>query len=286
MTNWTELTARAGVASHLLIGWIFWDPRAIANYEALGVPNGAGYYVASRGGPLAPAGADAVAAAFYSINPVFLKMALDLCAEHTDWESAMLARDEAVTVGLAEVDPSLPAAVGEFADRLWQTADSVSGAGRVLFAAHRERHRPDDPALSAWLAVNCLREWRGDTHWALCVTHDLGMVEVGILHNSFMGYEADWIPRSRGADDETLDSAWNRLTELGLAEDRTVNAAGRSLRDQIESRTDELSSVLWQTLGESVTVALCEVIEAHTDALTARIDATAGESWMPAIRSR
>jgi hypothetical protein len=48
MTDWTELTARASFASHRLIGWIYWDPRAIELYTALGVPNGLGYYAASR----------------------------------------------------------------------------------------------------------------------------------------------------------------------------------------------------------------------------------------------
>jgi hypothetical protein len=52
MTDWTELTARASFASHRLIGWIYWDPRAIELYTALGVPNGLGYYAASRAAPL------------------------------------------------------------------------------------------------------------------------------------------------------------------------------------------------------------------------------------------
>ena len=56
MTDWTALAQRASRASHDLVGWIFWDQRAIDNYAALGVPDGAGYYVATRLGPVAGAG--------------------------------------------------------------------------------------------------------------------------------------------------------------------------------------------------------------------------------------
>ena len=46
--------------------------------------------------------------------------------------------------------------------------DCSPSAGRVLFAAHRQWPRPiDDDVLSAWLALNCIREWRGDIHWAI-----------------------------------------------------------------------------------------------------------------------
>ena len=53
MTNWRDLSARASLASHWLIGWIYWDPDAITLFTALGVPNGLGYYItpAIVGGP-------------------------------------------------------------------------------------------------------------------------------------------------------------------------------------------------------------------------------------------
>jgi len=286
MTDWAALSARAGISSHRLVGWIFWDPRGIANYEALGVPDGFGYYVATRSGPLAPAGAGAVAAAFYSISPAYLTASLDLCAQHTDWESAILARDGAVVPGLTEIDPDLPGRLAEMEKTLWAAADQIPSAGRTLFAAHRDRARPEDRALSSWLAVNCLREWRGDTHWALCLANGLGMVEVGILHNSYMGYETDWIPRSRGADDAMLDAAWQSLGVLGLADGREVNDAGRQLREEIEVRTDELCVAIWQAVGSDATIGLCDLIDEHEADFMARVEATAGSGWMPAVRAR
>ena len=54
--DWTELRRLCGFESHRLVGWIYWDPTAIANYAALGVPDGLGYYIATRAAPLAAGG--------------------------------------------------------------------------------------------------------------------------------------------------------------------------------------------------------------------------------------
>ena len=70
--------------------------------------------------------------------------------------------------------------------------------GRVLAAAHLRMPRPTDHVLAGWHAVNCLREWRGDTHWALVVAAGLTGVEASIVHNAWLGYEPDWLPKSRG----------------------------------------------------------------------------------------
>lgn len=80
---WVHRSRRASLASHRLVGWIFWDPVAIGNYAELGVPDGLGYYIATRGAPLAAAGNQAVTAAFGSIHPDFVAFALDHCRAHT-----------------------------------------------------------------------------------------------------------------------------------------------------------------------------------------------------------
>jgi len=287
MTDFAALAQRASRASHDLVGWIFWDPRAIENYAALGVPDGVGYYIATRMGPIAGAGNDAAVATAYSINATFLAMALDLCREHTDFESAMRARDDAVVPGLIEIDPSIPDALGAMDEPLWAVVDGLHNGGRALFAAHRERPRPgpDESVLSAWLAVNCLREWRGDTHWALCVAADLNSAEVGLLHNVMVeGYEAEWIARSRGSDDAAIEEGWARLEAKGFTADRRFTDEGRRFRVDLEDRTDEICGQMWEALGEVRTVELCEIMEPHHATCLARVDATAGPNWMPAAR--
>jgi hypothetical protein len=286
MTDWTDLSARASFASHRLIGWIYWDPGAIERYTALGVPDGFGYYVASRGAPLAPAGHQAVAAAFYSIHLGFIELCLAAAAQHTSFEDIIEARDLAVGEGLRTYAPDICDGLAAMGPALWQAADELPVSGRVLFAAHRQRPRPDDPVVSAWLAVNCIREWRGDTHFAVLAAHDLSGTQAGILHNAHLNYPEQWIPRSRGADDDALSLAMAGLEERGLAEDGRVNDAGLSLRAEIETTTDRLCERAWRLLGATGTQEYLDLVEPVGEELLARIDQTAGENWMPAARER
>ena len=285
MTNWRELSARASLASHRLIGWIYWDPDAIARYTALGVPNGLGYYIASRAAPLASSGNDAVVAAFYSIRKEFIDLCLDEARKHTTFEDAYRVRNEAVARGLREYAPEIVVPLGELAANLWDAADSLPLARHPLYAVHRSWPRcQDDAALSAWLAVNCIREWRGDTHFALLASHEISGVQAGLLHDAFLGYPGDWIPRSRGADDAQLEQAWVALDERGFVSDGRINAAGLAFREQIEDTTNELCEKAWRNLGEDLTLKYVELIEPVGHKFLARIDATAGENWMPAAR--
>lgn len=285
MTDWLDLGARAAFASHRLIGWIYWDPGAIERYTALGVPAGLGY-LASRGAPLAPAGHQAVAAAFYSIHPGFIEIAIDLANEHTTFEAITDARDEAVGIGLREYVPEICDGLAALEAPLWAAADGLSASGRVLFAAHRQWRRSEDPLVNAWLAVNCIREWRGDTHFALLAAADLTGTQAGLLHDAHLNYPGEWIPRSRGADDEAITTALDDLERRGLASDGRVNAAGLALREQIERSTDELCTAAWRLLGEAHTVELLDLVEPVGERLLTRIDETAGPNWMPAARRR
>ncbi|MEY4009529.1 MAG: hypothetical protein RL644_970 [Actinomycetota bacterium] len=282
-----DLTRRASFASHRLLGWIFWDQRAKDNLAALGVPDGLGHYIVNRGAPLAPAGAEAVFAAFYTIKREFVRFAIEHAAPHiTDWHAVTAARDAAVRAGLEEMTPQVIEPLGELANDLWDTVDSLPASGRVLFAAHRAWPRPDDPAMSAWNALNCIREWRGDTHFGILLNDDIGIVEAGLLHDAWMGYPAQWIPRSRGADDTEIAAGLDALAARGFVTDGTVNEAGVAYRQQVEDRTDELCVRVWQRLGESATGTFLSLIEPVGDVYVARIDATAGENWMPAARPR
>lgn len=283
--DWIELGRRASFVSHRLIGWIYWDPRAIELNAALGIPNGLGYYVTSRAAPLLPAGADVIAAAFYSINPMAIRFAVDLAAEHTDWRAIYEARNQAVGEGLRQYAPEIVDGLSELGPEIWRAADELSESGRVLFAAHRSAPRVDDPLVSAWLGVNCLREWRGDTHFAVLLCEGIDRVQAGILHDAHLNY-GGWIPRSRGADDAALARAFADLESRGLAVDGVVNDAGLALRQRLEDRTDEISASMWRAVGESATRAFVDLVEPVGPLLLARIDETAGPDWMPAARER
>lgn len=284
-----QLTKRASFASHRLIGWIYWDPQAIANYEALGIPNGMGYYIATRAAPMMGAGNQAVTAAFGSIAPSFVEISLDLCRNHTTPQLAAGARDAAIKAGLEQYAPEIIGGLATMAPMLWDGVDRLPGMGRPLFAAHREWQRPSgddaiDKALSAWLAINCIREWRGDTHWAIQVAEGLSMIAAGVLDGAWREYDGDWLPKSRGADDDAIWAAKNELEARGFVTDGQVNAEGVAYRQSLEDRLDAITATAWETVGWNVTEALCVLVEPIGDRFMERVDQTAGPKWMPAGR--
>ena len=132
------------------------------------------------------------------------------------------ARDAAVVEGLQAHAPAIVEPLIELGPLLWPVVDALPAVGRVFFAAHRAVPRPEDPLLSGWHAVNCIREWRGDTHWALIAAADLDGPQASILHNAHMRYEADWLPRSRGIADDDIAVGLDALEARGLADRKST----------------------------------------------------------------
>jgi hypothetical protein len=282
---WLETSRRNARSVQTTIGWIFWDPGALTRYDQLGVPGALGY-IAARCAPLAPAGPDSVIAAFGSISPSGIRLAFDLVAASTTFEAVWAARDEAVVEGLATHAPAILEPLSVLGPRLWPVVDQLPTVGRVFFAAHLRMPRPDDPVLSGWHAVNCLREWRGDTHWGLTVCHGLTGVEASILHNAWLGYEVDWIPTSRGTEADELAEGWRALRQKGLARDQVVTADGIALRQHLEDETDGLTVLPWQLLGRDIADTFASDFEPPCELLLARVDLTAGPNYQPGSRIR
>lgn len=284
--DWIATTRRNARAVQTTIGWIFWDPGAVARLEALGLPGPLGY-IAARSAPLAPAGPDAVIAAFGSISPAGIRWALDLLEASTSTpEDVWHARDEAVLEGLAAHAPAIQDPLARLGPRLWPVVESLPTVGRVLFAAHLRMPRPLDPVLSGWHAVNCLREWRGDTHWALVAAAGLSGVEASIVHNAWLGYERDWLATSRGTDPADLAEGWASLQTKGLAADGEPTDAAVALRQRLEDDTDRHTVEPWVRLGAREAVRFAETFEPPCEALLARVDITAGSNYQPGSRLR
>lgn len=284
-TDWVAVAKRNSRSVQTTIGWIFWDPGAVARFEALGLPGPLGY-IAARSAPLAPAGPDAVIAAFGSISPLGIRMAFDLVAASTTFDAVWAARDEAVVVGLREHAPGIVEPLTARGPALWKVVDQLPSLGRVFFAAHLRMPRRSDPLLSGWHAVNCLREWRGDTHWALVAAAGLTGVEASILHNAWLGYERDWLARSRGSSPEEIDIGWKTLEEKDLARNGAVTSSAIGLRQQLEDSTDTATTLPWMLLGEADAIRFADELEPSCEFLMRRVDETAGPNYQPASRLR
>ena len=269
-----------------LIGWIFWDPGAVALYERLGLPGPLGY-IAARARPFAGAGAEATIAAFGSISPFAISAVFDHLASPDAFESFWSARNDAVLEGLATFTPGVDQELAWWAPRLWAIVDGLPTVGRTFFSAHLalDRH-VEQPALSGWLAVNALREWRGDTHWAIVAAAGLTGAEASVLHNEWLRYDNDWLSKSRGNDELTIATAWGSLEERGLAEGRTATNRGLALRQGIEDDTDRACSQIWRTLGDELSTSFAANFEPVCVTLLERVNETAGPNFQPASRER
>ena len=280
-----EVTRRNARSVQTTIGWIFWDPGAIRRHEALGLPGPLGY-IAARCAPMASAGPDAVIAAFGSISPIGIRLVFDILGRPERFDEACLARDVAVAEGLVAFAPSIVEPLSTLGPALWDVVDALPLVGRSFFGAHLARPRPVDPLLSGWHAINCLREWRGDTHWAIVIAEGYGHAEASILHNAWLGYERDWLARSRGTSDGDLAAGWASLEAKGLVVDGEVTDEGIAVRQGIEELTDERSSLVWELAGPSLSQRFAEQLEPACELLLRRVDETAGPNYQPASRIR
>jgi hypothetical protein len=285
VTDWTRIARRNARSVQTTIGWIYWDPGAAARLDALGLPGGLGY-IAGRCAPLGPAGPEAVVAAFGSISPLGIALALDAVERQTTFEEVWAARNEAVLEGLAAYAPDIEQPLAELAPHLWSVVDQLPRAGRVFFGAHLRMPRPVDPILSGWHAVNCIREWRGDTHWAIVAAAGLTGTEASIVHNAWIGYEKDWLPKSRGSSDDDTAAGWASLETRGFVTNGVVNHIGIELRQRIEDDTDRLTTTPWELLGETASNRFADEFEPPCERLLARVDLTAGTNYQPASRLR
>lgn len=297
--DWVAITRRNARSVQTTIGWIFWDPGAVARYEVLGLPGPLGY-IAARCAPFAGAGPEAVAAAFGSISPLGIAMAFDqLGGDAQAFRPFWYARDAAVVEGLLAHAPDILEPLVDLGPDLWAVVDRLPFTGRPFAASHLAMPRPEDPVLSGWHAVNVLREWRGDTHWAIVAARGLSGDEASILHNAWLGYDGDWLSLSRGNSPESIDEGWRRLASKGLADPgsesrgpdgggpgRSVTEDGLALRQWIEDETDRRTTLPWELLGEARSIELAERLEPPCELLLRRVDETAGERYQPASRRR
>jgi hypothetical protein len=280
-----DVTRRIARSIQTTIGWIFWDPGAVVRFEGLGLPGPLGY-IASRCAPLAGAGPEAVSAAFGSISQLGIALAFDVLKTPDRFMDFWLARDAAVLEGLRSFAPEIEGPLVQAGPGLWGVVDQLPRVGRVFFGSLLAVPRPTDPLLSAWHAVNALREWRGDTHWALVVASGLTHAEASILHNAWLDYEPDWLARSRGTSDEDLAAGWRSLAERGLVVDGVVTPEGIAIRQELEDETDRLTALPWELFGLRATESLAGQLEPPCEALLARVDETAGPNYQPASRIR
>ncbi|GHJ56522.1 hypothetical protein Nm8I071_58290 [Nonomuraea sp. TT08I-71] len=235
---------------------LYYAPELTEEAAALGLPTGERWpgYFALRSAPLGAAGANLVAATYYSFSPRMVAEYVPAVWATADPATVLAARlsgvDRALRALLGDrVESAELAEAATLARRAVRAADL---AGRPLAAANADLPWPDAPHLALWQATTILREHRGDGHLAALRTAGLDPAE-SLVSFAAVGAAPVEVFASRRWTTEEWNAARDRLAVRGLVDgDGVATEAGRRLRDEVERRTDELAAAPWRALGPAV----------------------------------
>jgi hypothetical protein len=248
-----------------VVSMIFFAPEAAEAYAALGLDPIEGYFC-SRSAAMGRVAAEVVAAVFFNFNP-------ELVAKSLKWDVAppevvVKARHEAARAALQRLLPESEGApvpdVSRAVELLKVACAGCRPEGRPLYAAHARLPWPADDLTALWFGGNLLREYRGDGHIAVLLSHQVDAVEALLLHSPFIGGRRDVLLGSRMWDEATAAAASERLSKRGLLKpDGPLTDAGEKFREMIELETDRLATAPFDALGPEGCDELIAILRPH-----------------------
>ena len=236
-------------------------------------------YFACRAAPLGPVGAPVVEATFFNFHPTRVQRAIPEAWSCASPVEVLAARASSAAAALRRLlsDRGAEELATKTRTVLGSAIGRATAAGRPLFAANREVAEPDDPVAALWQAATTLREHRGDGHVALLTGAGLDGCEVHVLFAACENVASELYWDSRGWSSDDWHAALDRLEARGLlGQGGRPTARGRQLRDEVERRTDELATAVYDPLGDEKVQDLITVL-----APAARRIAEAGDITFP-----
>jgi hypothetical protein len=254
----------------------YFAPEARAALDDLGYRGFWMGYFAARSAPLGVVPREVVAAIFYNFAPERVAKALPTAWEIAGPEAALRARQESAVAALRRYGIAADENVAVAAELAGRAARNAPLDGRPLFAANLALPWPEDPLAALWHATTLLREQRGDAHVAVLAAAGISGRESNVLHAAAGRIPRDYIARARDYDDATWRHHEQRLAERGLLnDDGSLTAAGRELKDHIESSTDALALSALDALGDDEVETLFQALTPITRAVVAGGDVPA-----------
>jgi hypothetical protein len=232
-------------------GVTYFAPEARAAFDGLGYRGFWMGYFAGRSAPLGMVSPEMVTAIFYNFAPERVAKALPAAWQFAGPEAALQARQESAVAALRRYGVEADENVTVAAELAGKAARQASLAGRPLFAANRALPWPDDPLEALWHATTLLREHRGDAHITVLSARGISGRECNVLQVASGGIPREDMARARDYDDESWRHHEQQLAERGLLnDDGSITAAGRELKDDVESTTDALSLSVLDALSD------------------------------------
>jgi hypothetical protein len=239
----------------------YFTPEARAALDGLGYRGFWMGYFATRSAPLGIVPREVVTAIFYNFAPVRVAKALPAAWEIAGPEAALRARQDSAVAALRRYGVGADENVRLAAELASRAARHAPLDGRPLFAANVALPWPEDPLAALWHATTLLREQRGDAHVAVLAAAGISGRESNLLHAAATGIARDYIARARDYDDAAWLHEARRLAERGLLnEDGTLTAAGRDLKQRVESTTDTLALSALEALSDDEVETLFQAL--------------------------
>jgi hypothetical protein len=249
-------------------GLTYFAPEARAALDGLGYKGYWMGYFAARSAPLGTVPTEVVTAIFYNFAAERVAKALPAAWQIAGPEAALRVREESAVAVLRryglEEDENLTTA----AELAAKAARHAPPEGRPLFAANLALPWPDEPLATLWHAATLLREHRGDTHTATLIAAGVSGRECNVLHAAAGRIPREYIAGTRDYDDAEWRHNEERLADRGLVSgDGSLTAAGRELKDHIESTTDWLSLSTLDALSDDEVETLFQALTPITRAV-------------------
>jgi hypothetical protein len=251
---------------------VYFVPEAAEAYRNLGLKGGWMGYFASRSAALGAASPELVTAVFFNFHPTMVARALPDAWALASPADVVAARLQTVDVALHRLIPEHigSPAEAEAAELARAAVEATALAGRPLFAGLRSLPWPDEPHLALWHACTMLREHRGDGHVAALTAAGLDGCEAHVTVAATGAVPRETLQSNRKWSDEEWAAAEDRLRARGLLDaSGALTDAGRALRTQVESRTDEAAETPWRALGPERTGRLLELLTPMARAINA-----------------
>jgi len=250
-----------------IVSQLWFSPEMFEEGAAVGA-EGLQSYFAMRSAPLGRPRPATVAAVFFNWNPTIF--------EQLDWttldpDEVLAARERAVRRSLERHLGDAPRGDISAAVELLKVAvASCRGEGRAMFAANAAMPWPDDGLAGLWHAANLLREYRGDGHIAVLVTHRVDAPEALVLQAPWLEIRPDSIYKLRAWPDEVYIAAHEGLVERGfMTPEGDLTDAGTKFREMIERETDRLADAPFDALGPERCEQLLALLAPFREAIVA-----------------